>query len=293
MSHLGFPAMGSWFDLHVDGPDAAGDIAALVVARAQVEGLEQVFSRFRESSELSALNREGGGPVGRDMARVIRLSMRMRDVTHGWFDPTVGEAVRAAGYDRPFDAIGTGGTVAAPAVAVSTARGAVVADPAGAVRLPLGVRLDFGAIAKGYAADAVCATLAARGPCLVSAGGDVAAGGRRADGPWPVAIATPAGDIVAMLDRRALATSGVDRRRWRSAAGDERHHVIDPWSARSAATDLLRVTVAAERCAVADALATALLAAGRVRAIAMCDELGLSAVLVTRGGETVRTGGLA
>ncbi len=99
--------MGSWFDLHVDGPDAAGDIAALVVARAQVEGLEQVFSRFRESSELSALNREGGGPVGRDMARVIRLSMRMRDVTHGWFDPTVGEAVRAAGYDRPFDTIPT------------------------------------------------------------------------------------------------------------------------------------------------------------------------------------------
>ncbi|MCB0880688.1 MAG: FAD:protein FMN transferase [Thermoleophilia bacterium] len=284
--------MGTWFDLHVEGPDPAGDLAALVGARAEVERLEQVFSRFRESSQLSELNRRRGGPLGADMRRVVDLALRMRTLTGGWFDPTVGEAVRAAGYDRPFEQIGTGRTVTAAATARGTSRATVIVDPGGAIALPAGVSLDLGAIAKGYAADVVCALLAARGPSLVSAGGDIAAAGPRGEGPWPVAIGTPDGRVVALLEHGALATSGVDRRRWTSGAGDERHHVIDPRSARCADTDLLRVTVAADRCAVADALATALLASGAESARAMCSDLDLSAVLVQRGGDTIRTGSL-
>ena len=64
-----------------------------------------------------------------------------------------------------------------------------------------------------------------------------------------------------LLESGALATSGVDRRRWRRG-GRPMHHVIAPRRGLPADTDLLRATAVAPTCAEADALATALLVAG-------------------------------
>ncbi len=54
-----------------------------------------------------------------------------------------------------------------------------------------GYRLDLGGIAKGYAADRVCALLASSGPCLVNVGGDLASHGTPEQGVWPVAVEVP------------------------------------------------------------------------------------------------------
>src|SRR5207248_2966107 len=155
----------------------------------------------------------------------------------------------------------------------------------GVVTLEPGTRLDLGGIAKGYAVDRACDLLFAAGPCLVNAGGDLAARG----GSWPVGV--DGGPTLELADG-ALATSGSDRRRWRRN-GEERHHLIDPRTGTPSRSDLVRVTVAAPNAVEAEVLAKALYLTGAAGAAREADERGIPAVLVRVDGTTVLAGGLA
>jgi thiamine biosynthesis lipoprotein len=138
------------------------------------------------------------------------------------------------------------------------------------------VRLDLGGIAKGYAVDRAAAILAGAGPCLVNAGGDLAARG----GAWPVGLEGTR--LVLQLSDGAIATSGRDRRRWRRG-DEERHHLIDPATSRPAVTELLRVTVVAPTAVEAEVLATVAFLGGDVDA---------PRVLVRADGTVTLAGGL-
>ena len=157
------------------------------------------------------------------------------------------------------------------------------------VELEPGVRLDLGGIGKGFAAERAAEILATAGPCLVSAGGDVATRG----GSWPVGVETGGDPLTLELaGGNALATSGRDRRRWRRG-GRELHHLIDPGTGEPSRSDLLRVTLVAGDAVAAEVEAKSLFLAGAERAAAEADERGLPAVLVTGDGRTVLAGGLA
>jgi len=158
------------------------------------------------------------------------------------------------------------------------------------VRLALpGMRLDLGGIAKGWAADRICAMLSSAGPALVDAGGDLVGTGRS----WPIGVATPTGTITLGVRDGALATSGRDRRRW-IRNGYEAHHVIDPGTGAPAHGDVLTVTVAARTAAEAEVLATALFLSGEAnRAAREADSADVPAVIVARDGRTLFAGGLA
>ena len=157
------------------------------------------------------------------------------------------------------------------------------------IELEDGVRLDLGGIAKGWAVERALAELAVHGPALVNAGGDLAGCGRS----WPVGVDMPHGTMTLEVEDGALATSGRDRRRWRTSDG-ERHHLIDPTTGSPAASELLRVTVAAATATEAEVLAKQLFLAGDVQAAASeADVAGIPAVLVTRDGASVLAGGLA
>ena len=153
------------------------------------------------------------------------------------------------------------------------------------VELEDGAKLDLGGIGKGYAAERAADLLAAAGPCLVDAGGDVAVRGGHA---WPVGVETGDGVVTLELERGALATSGSDRRHW-VRGGEERHHLIDPRTGRSAASDILRVTAFADDAVQAEVLAKLLFLAGTDEAA----QSGSTAIVVTRSGETILTGGFA
>ena len=283
-----FRAMGTAMELLLDAPDGALARAALAAARAEIERLEGLLSRFRPGSELSRLNRARTMAVGPDLMRVLVAALALRRRTGGRFDPTVGRAMRAWGYDRSFELVAADGPPAEPAPAA----GAVALDrAAGWVALGAGVELDLGAIAKGDAADRAAAVLAEAGPCLVNAGGDLVVSGPRADGSWPVGVDAPGGPAALMLERGGLATSGVDRRRW-ARGGLPAHHAMAPRRGAPAATDLVRATAVAPTGAEADALATALLVAGAREARALADGWRVPALLVRRDGGVVLAGGL-
>jgi FAD:protein FMN transferase len=289
MLRVGFRAMGTSMEMLLDAPDDPAARGALAAAREEIERLERLLSRFRPDSELSRLNRARRMRVGPDLARVVSAALALRRRTGGRFDPTVGRAMEASGYDRSFEMLEDDRAAEGAPV---PGGGVVVLDGAwGWAALGPGVDLDLGAIAKGDAADRACAILARAGPCLINAGGDIAVSGPRRAGAWPVAVALAEGELVLRLERGALATSGVDRRRWRRG-GRTLHHAIEPRSGRCSETDLLRVTAIAATGAEADALATALLIAGARQARRLADAWRVPAVLVDRTGGHRLAGGL-
>jgi thiamine biosynthesis lipoprotein len=275
MLRRSFRAMGTDVELLLDGEPGKRAERALDRAEAEFERLEQVMSRFRDDSELSALNRDGRiAAASPDLVRVAELAIAAREATGGLFDPTVHDAVVAAGYDRTFEA------VAPDATATSDEQphrcgGAVRVDGL-AIELEPGTRLDLGGIGKGYAVDRIAELLAVAGPCLVNAGGDLAVRG----GSWPVGVTT---DVTLELTRGGMATSGRDSRRW-LRNGEERHHLIDPTTGRPAVGAPIRVTVVAGSAAAAEVAAKAVFFGGHV---------DLPHVVVTAEGRTVLAGGLA
>jgi FAD:protein FMN transferase len=289
MQAYSFEAMGTDVECLVESRVAQDEAFARV--EDEFRRLEEIFTRFDEASELSRLNAAGSLEVGEELLEVTTLALDARERTAGRFDPTVHDAVVAAGYDRTFAELRPDDE--GPEGPPRPGGGRVTVDPlTSRVDLGDGVRLDLGGIAKGYAVDRACDLLAPSGPCLVDAGGDLAVRGLPEQGVWPIEVETPAGGLTLGVRSGALATSGTDRRRWRRN-GEERHHLIDPASGRPAVTDVLRVTVAAGTAVEAEVLAKALLLAGAERAAAEADALDVPCVLVTQGGSVVAAGGLA
>jgi FAD:protein FMN transferase len=200
------------------------------LAEQEFHRLEAVLTRFRPESELSRLNRDGAIDASRDLLRVVELAIDARERTDGRFDPTVHDALVAAGYDRTFAEVGDG------ALGEPRPAGGDVRSRDGRIELGTGVQLDLGGIGKGYAAERAAELLALAGPCLVNAGGDIAVRG----GAWLVGVE----QTTLELADGGLATSGRDRRTW-VRSGREQHHLIDPRTGAPAETALLRVTVVA------------------------------------------------
>jgi thiamine biosynthesis lipoprotein len=275
-----------------------GDERALALARAAVERwLDEVdlaCSRFRADSELSRLNAADG--------QAMHVSPTL--ITDGDVDPTLGEALERAGYDRDWELIEADPERAAPdapaprlRVRARPAWTRVRVDPAqGTLSLPRGVKLDLGATAKAWAADR--AALAARAACgcgvLVSLGGDIATSGSCPPAGWRVHVTDDHRDgpgapgQTVTIRGGGLATSSTAVRRWR-LGGEPMHHILDPATGAPARTPWRTVSVAAASCAEANIAATAAIVRGE-RAAAWLADIGLPARLVAIDGEAVAVG---
>lgn len=267
------------------------------------EEWEAILSRFRPESELCQLNGRPGEwvRVSRVLYTVLEDSLQAAVLTGGLVDPTVLSALEAAGYDRAFDEIGgfsgppvraSDGVPAGSWLAVELERSRT------AVRLPVGTRVDLAGVAKGWAADSAVDQLAAFGPALVDAGGDIALRGPRSDGTmWGVGVARPGNgvqDIIGFLELEGgfVATSGRDFRRWRSTGG-WMHHIIDPRSGLPADTDAMSATVVGPYSMLAEAGAKAAMILGSRDGLQWLeDQKDLEGLLVLEDGQRIVTSGL-
>ena len=270
------------------------DPSALPAARAQLvcglRAFDLACSRFREDSELGVLNRSQGRPVpvGTLLWDALRVALSAAEQTGGLVDPTVGRALRLAGYDRTFMLVSRrDGRLVDVSNEVAGRYAEIELDPdAHTVLLPPGVELDLGATAKALAADCIAAAAAdlTGSGVLVSLGGDIAVAGKQPDDGWPVRVTadhrrsleTPGPTIA--LHSGGLATSTTTVRRWQTAGG-ERHHIIDPRTGQPASGPWRTVTVAASSCVEANTASTAAIVLG-ARALDWLDDRRLPARLV-------------
>jgi thiamine biosynthesis lipoprotein len=278
---------------------AALDDAVELVAR-DLLALDAACSRFRDDSELSRLNRSAGRPFAASPLLLEHLAVALgaAAATAGDVDPTVGGAMRGLGWDRDFAIVRSCDEPQRIRIVPAAGWRSIELDRRrGLVTIPAGVELDLGSIAKAHAADRAAqrAHRETGAGVLVSLGGDLAAAGPHPGGGWAVRIADDhradrrvPGPCVAIRDG-GLATSSTTVRRWR-AAGAERHHVVDPRTGLPAPEAWRTVTVAAVRCAAANAASTAAIVRGEA-ALGWLERHELAARLVRADGTVVTTAG--
>ncbi|MCC6830372.1 MAG: FAD:protein FMN transferase [Thermoleophilia bacterium] len=289
MSRLRFPAMGT--DVEVLIPSQ--DVAAGHRVRELFEEWESVLSRFRPDSELSRVNASGGGVASPLLAEAVGAALLAAHASGGLFDPGLAVQLSQAGYDRPFTEMDPSSPLPAPAAARPGGdwRRVLLTDRR-LLRLPPGMHLDLGGIAKGMAVDAAV-TLMRRLEVpggVVSAGGDLAVWGLPPRGrSWGIDVDAPVRTARVPLRRGALATSGTQRRRWETTDGPA-HHTIDPRTGRPAVTDLVSASVVASRCREAEVAATAALVLGAEDGAAFLTARGLHGLLVRRDGPPATVG---
>ena len=260
-----FRAMGTSVTLVVDDDRAPAVAVALAIREVETifDREERRYSRFRADSELSWVNASAGSPttVSAPFAELVAFALGHAADSGGLFDPTVLAAVRAAGYDRDFDELiaGARGALRPP---VACGRWHEVSLEGRELRLPPGVGLDLGGVAKGWTVDlAADAVVAAGLPwALVNAGGDLRLAG---DAPAvDVEIEDPDDPDTSLarlsMAAGAVATSSTTRRAW----GDGRHHLIDPRTGSPSDTGIVQATVWAPTCALAEIAAKRALLTG-------------------------------
>lgn len=284
--------MASRCELLVDHDDDAS--AALAAARDEVLRIEAKYSRYRDDSVVSAINRGAGGSgldVDEETAALLDLAAAAHASSEGRFDATSGVLRRA--WDFKAARVATPEALAALLPLVGWQH---VEWSRPRVRLSrTGMELDFGGFGKEYAADRAAAVLAAHGVAhgFVNLGGDVRAAGAKRDGtPWRVGIQHPrAFDRVLArisLADGALATSG-DYERYFERDGVRYSHVLDARTGMPM-QGVRAVSVVASLCVVAGLHATiAMLHAEQAKDY--LDECGCAYLLVD--GDGVVSGSLA
>ena len=267
MQRLEFRAMGCQMLAVIDSASIDAS-RALENVPVWFEEWESSLSRFRDNSELSALNRADGNPVrvSETMWQVILATMQAANESDGLVVPTLLDAVQAAGYDRSFDLLDKTSGLAARTTEMLDWHSIELDATNRIVRLPRGMRLDFGGVAKGWVADQAAHRLGEIAPALVDAGGDIALSGERMDNEsWSIAVAdpfNPDSDLeLLMVHRGGVATSGRDYRKWQRN-GKWQHHIIDPRTGEPAETDVLSATVIAPTTQDAEVAAKAALILG-------------------------------
>jgi thiamine biosynthesis lipoprotein ApbE len=270
-------ALKSWKALgtsvHVLATNDDGLGRATTAVREILEDVDAVYSRFREDSELSRLNAGAGRTlrVSPLLATAIDAAQRAARLTDGAVDPTIGQAIRVAGYDDDFSRIATArGPVTLRAWRVPGWKAIRFDRGQRTVFLPAGVELDLGSTGKALAADlaAVAAQAAAgTGGVLVSLGGDISTAGQPPAGGWRILVAEdsrvePEGDgEVICLPAGGVATSSTTVRRW-SRGSVVLHHIIDPKTSLPTTGPFRTVTVAAATCLDANIASTAAIVLG-------------------------------
>jgi thiamine biosynthesis lipoprotein len=282
-------------------PEGLGDDEVAEIVRSGIERLHQLehrWSRFLPGSEISGLNRAGGGArsVTQDTIRLVDALRAAWRATDGAFDPTLLVPLVGLGYaaSRNDERLRT----SLPATAAP--RGRVdeidIDAAAGWVRLPPGTVLDPGGLGKGLAADIVASELLAAGAAgaLVEVGGDLRVTGTPpADGAWSIAVS----EIVPGESSRTLrvldggvATSTSRFRTW-TFEGRRCHHVLDPGTSRPTSNDVVSCTVVAATGADAEAFTKIAFVLGVEAAIDRLDEAGLAASVTTTDGRHHTTAG--
>jgi len=296
---LGFPLMGGWASVEfvADSGPATGERVARAV-ESEARRIERKFSRYREASVVSEINRNAGRtPVAVDdeTDRLVGEALALCELTGGRFDPTVGALRRAWDFRS--------GRVPVPAeidaLLPLVDAGAVSRRNRTVFLRREGMELDLGGVGKEYAVDRAAGILREAGvrAATVDFAGDIGTIGTRLDGkPWAVAVRDPrnprkARFTVRVVGDAGIATSG-DYERGFVRDGVRYHHILDArtgWPARGAAS----VTAVARSAFDAGRFATAAFLLGSKAGMALLEGAsGVEGAMITEGDEILATRGM-
>ncbi len=291
--------MGTTYQVKIAGTALSSEDTAALQTKVEMEllAVNEAMSTYMPESEISRFNRleeDEVFPVGERFQDVLVRSFEIFQQTNGSFDPTLGPLINLWGFGEA----GQKGEGPAEAeiqeVLKRVGMTLLKLTDAGLTKTVADVEINLSAIAKGYGVDRVAGLLRAEGyeNIYVEIGGELLCRGVNGfDIPWRIGVQVPAMNAsekamqVVGVENRGLATSG-DYRNYVVDDAGLRHHILDPRTGRPAKHTLASVSVLAEDCMTADAVATALFVMGTEEGIAWVEaQAGLDALFIDREGE--------
>ncbi len=292
-----FFAMDTYISLTAYGEN--GD-TALEDAQSKMEELEALWSTTDENSEIYSLNSSGGEAVtvSNETRDLLEFALSMADETEGALDPTIYPVLLAWGFTTGENRIPEENELQALLQDVGYERVKIEGNE---VTVPEGMKLDMGAVGKGYTGDVLTGILKEAGvtSALLDLGGNVQVIGTKPDGSrWRLGLRNPfdAEGYLGVLEiaDAAVVTSGSYERYFIGEDGKRYGHIIDPSTGYPAESGLASVTIVAKEGKVCDALSTSLFIMGREEAEAYWREHGdFDMILITDEGELYITEGIS
>ncbi len=286
--------MGSRFDFTVVAPDSNKANAYIGQAIGEIQRIEKLISSWDPTSQTSAINRNAGiQPVKVDLElyRLIERSKGISTLTDGAFDISYASMDPIWKFDGSMRQMPAEEEVKAAVAKVGYQH--IVLNPKDtSVYLPVGgMKIGFGAIGKGYAADQAKALLQARGaPAgIINASGDMNTWGTQPNGQaWKVAIVNPLNKnkVFALMpiSNGAVVTSG-NYEKYVLFNGKRYTHIIDPRTGYPS-SGIISATVFAPKAELADALATSIFVMGLEAGIDRINQLpNIECILIDEQGK--------
>lgn len=260
---------------------------------AEFDRMEQSFSANIETSDISRFNDTKSTepiPLPRDIINMLERALPFAEKSQGKFDPTIepvvklwaistdtprkpsqgelDEALKHVGYEQ---------------LTLDVANGTLAKkDP--------NVRIDLGAIAKGYSADVIAGFLKEKGieRAILNLGGNIFAVGEKAkDTPWNVGVQNPfepSGDVLATIKvvNKSVVTSGTYERFFEQD-GVKYHHILSPYDGYPINNEIIGVSIISDRSVDGDILSTTTFSLGLEKGRALIDNLdNVAAIFITQ-----------
>ncbi|MEM7296384.1 MAG: FAD:protein FMN transferase [Pseudomonadota bacterium] len=288
--------MGTTYNITAVDPGGEIDSAALAAAvDATLAAVNAAMSNWDPNSEVSRFNAQQSAEafaISGEFAAVMVVANDVHLASGGLFDVTLGPLIELWGFGAR-----TPESPVPSTAAITQARGSVgqdrllslSMDPPSLTKSRPETQVYLAAIAKGHGADRVAATLESFGlkDYLVEIGGDLVTSGLSPDGTkWRIGVERPdavSGTVEEIVETSGLgfATSG-DYRNYFEVDGERFSHIIDARTGRPITHTTASVTVLAESAMLADAWATALLALGEERGLALSEKRDLAVLFISR-----------
>lgn len=286
--------MGSRFEVSAIQEDEQLAWDAINAGIAEITRIENLISSWKEDSETSEINRKAGiepVKVDKELYDLIHRALRVSKLTDGAFDISFASLEKVWKFDGSMTELPSKEAIAA-SVAKINYHNIILDDETQTVFLKEeGMRIGFGAIGKGYAANRAKKIMQEMGieNGLVNAGGDLIGWGEQEDGTvWKIGIADPQekDKIFSWLSivNQSVVTSG-NYEKFAMIDGTRYAHIIDPRTGMPV-TGLKSVTVICPDAELADALATSIFVLGEGAGINLVNQLkGIECLLVTDENE--------
>lgn len=285
--------MGSRFDITVTAMDSMSGGHYIDLAVEEITRIERLISSWDPNSQTSLINKSAGiNPVTVDeeLFQLVKRSLAISELTSGAFDITYASMDKVWRFDGSMSGLPTEEEIRASVENVGY-RHIIMNDVNRSIFLEKpGMKIGFGAIGKGYAADRAKDLLVREGvqSGIINASGDMSTWGKQPDGSdWKVAITNPMNKDKAFatlpISAGAVVTSG-NYEKFVMIEGKRYAHIIDPRTGYPA-QGILSVTVFGPKAELADALSTAVFVMGIDAGIDRINQLpGIECVIVDDQG---------
>jgi len=282
--------MGNRFEISVVANDAGWAHECINDAIREIQRIENLFTTFKDSSQTNLINRNAGvAPVrvDKEVFDLIKRSKKISEITQGAFDITYGSIdKRLWNFDQSMTTLPDVQTVK-KLVRLINYRNVILDDIACTVFLKeTGMRIGFGAIGKGYAAEKAKIVLQRKGVSsgIVNAAGDLTAWGQQPNGkPWTIGIADPNASKHAFsfldITNTSVATSG-NYEKFVMIRGKRYSHTIDPKTGLPV-RGIKSVTIICPNAEIADAMTTPVMIMGIKPGLNMINQIkGIACVII-------------